>query len=397
MKLSERVGKIRPSQTMAMAARAKQMTAQGKDVIDLSLGEPDLDTPDRIKEAAIEAIRQGHTKYTPPAGIPALKKAISEKLLKDQGLSYRPNEIIVSCGAKHSLYNLAQALLDRGDEVIIPAPYWVSYPDQVILNDATPVIIRTREEERFLLTPDLLERVITPRSKVLILNSPSNPTGSAYDRKSLEGLAEAAVRHDLLVISDEIYEKILYAGKKHVSIGSLGPEIKKRTVVVNGVSKSYAMTGWRIGYTAGPENIIAAMTSVQSQSTSNPTSISQMAALAALQGDDAFTVKMVEEFDRRRKFAVDRLNAIKGISCLNPDGAFFLFPNISGIQEMERKTRPLRTSVDVANYLLEEALVCTVPGEAFGSDHHLRISYAAPMETMKEALDRIEEAVGRIG
>jgi aspartate aminotransferase len=397
MKLAERVGKIKPSPTMAMAAQAKAMAARGIDVVDFSLGEPDFDTPDLAKEAAIEAIRRGYTKYTPPGGGDDLKEAVRAKLQKENGLTYEKNQIIVSCGAKHSLYNIAQVLYERGDEVIIPAPYWVSYPDQVILNDATPVIIKTKEENRFLLTPDLLERAITPRSKVLILNSPSNPTGSAFDAKTIEGIAEIALRHRLIVISDEIYEKILYDGKKHVSIASLGQEILDRTIVVNGVSKSFSMTGWRIGYAAGPKEIIGAMTTVQSQSTSNPTSISQKAAVAALEGGEAFTRKMVEEFDRRRRYSVERLNRMKGITCQSPDGAFYLFPNIFGLLGRSKGNLTLKGSGDVANYLLQEAHVSTVAGDAFGSDRHLRISYAVPMETLEKGMDRIEEAVGRLG
>jgi len=396
MKLSERVGKIKPSATMAMASRAKQMSAQGIDVVDFSLGEPDFDTPEVAKAAAIQAMKEGYTKYTPPAGADDLKDAIIEKFQRDNGLKYERSEIIVSCGAKHSLYNIAQVLYDRGDEVIIPAPYWVSYPDQTLLNDAVPVIIKTKEEERFLLSPALLERAITPRSKVLILNSPSNPTGSAYDAKTLENIAEIVLKNGLIVVSDEIYEKMLYDRKEHVSIASLGPEIKKQTLIVNGVSKAFSMTGWRIGYIAGAKEIVAALTTVQSQSTSNPTSISQKAAAAALRGGASFTQEMVAEFGRRRDYAADRLNGMKGVSCPRPDGAFYLFPNISRLLTEGRGPSALKNSSDLSNLLLEKARVSTVPGDAFGSDRHIRISYAVPMEILREGLSRIEALVAEL-
>lgn len=393
MKLADRMDGIKPSPTMAMAARAKTLSSEGMDVVDLSLGEPDYDTPDHVKTAAITAIQQGYTKYTPASGTDELKTAIIDKLKKDNGLVYDKNEVIVSCGAKHTLYNIAQVLLERGDEAIIPSPYWVSYPDQVTLNDATPVIVNTKETDRFLLTPDLVERAITPRSKVLILNSPSNPTGSAYDAKSLEGIAEIAVKHGIIIVSDEIYEKLLYGGKKHVSVASISQEIQNQTIVVNGVSKAYAMTGWRIGYAAGPKDIIKAMGTVQSQSTSNPTSISQKAALAALKSDEGFTLMMVEEFDRRRIYAVDRLNRMKGVICRSPDGAFYIFPNISALFGKRTGGYSIKNSGDLANYLLEKAHVSTVSGDAFGADRHIRISYAVPMEILKKGMDRIEEAL----
>ncbi|MBI5196974.1 MAG: pyridoxal phosphate-dependent aminotransferase, partial [Nitrospirae bacterium] len=331
MNLAKRVSQIQPSPTLAAEAKAKALRAQGVDVISFSAGEPDFDTPDWIKEAAITAIREGFTKYTLPSGIPELKQAVVEKLEKDHGLLYDISQILISCGAKHSLYNIAQVLFESGDEVIIPSPYWVSYPDQVRLNDAAPVFVNTDEEHGFLLQPDALERAITPRTKALILNSPANPTGAAYDRVHLERIAEIILKHDLLIISDEIYEKILYDGFSHVSIASLGPEIQRRTLVVNGLSKAYSMTGWRIGYAAGPKEIITAMSNVQSQSTSNPTSIAQKAAVAALRGDPSFTEMMVARFDNRRKYIVERLNRIPGVFCGTPKGSFYVFPKVTGL------------------------------------------------------------------
>lgn len=393
--LSERARGIKPSPTLAMDAKAKAMKASGTDVINFGVGEPDFDTPDNIKEAAIKAIRDGFTKYTPVGGIDSLKDAIIEKLRNDNNLEYSREEVIVSCGAKHSLYNIAQALYGPGDEVIISAPYWVSYPDQVILNDATPVFVKTYESDAFMLRPDLLESHITGKTKAIILNSPSNPTGLTYDRKTIERLAEVALRHSLHVISDEIYEKLVYDGAEHVSIASLGKEMKAKTIVVNGLSKSHAMTGWRIGFAAGPREVIRAMTNIQSQSTSNPTSIAQKAAVEALTGPQDFVDRMKTEFDRRRRFIVAELNTIPDVSCITPTGAFYAFPNISGLfGKIEGK--PLFTSSDLALYLLEDANVALVPGDAFGDDNHIRLSYATSMENLRKGAERIREAVGRL-
>ena len=302
MKLAERVSKLRPSATHQMSVKAKQLQAQGIDVIDFGLGEPDFETPREIKRAAIAAIRQGFTKYTSPSGTDELKLAVVEKFRRENGLEYEKDQVVISCGAKHSLYTLAQVLFDPGDEVLIPAPYWVSYPDQVLLNGAVPVIIPTSEANGFRLTLDILREYITPRTKALILNSPCNPTGSAYEKKYLEEIAQGVLERDLLVISDEIYERIVYNGFKHVSFASLGREVKERTIVVNGVSKTFAMTGWRIGYAAGPKQIISAMANLQSQSTSNPCSISQKAAVAALNQPSQETTKMLREFEKRRAY-----------------------------------------------------------------------------------------------
>jgi aspartate aminotransferase len=389
--LSERVRSIKPSPTLAMDARAKEMKARGVDVVNFGVGEPDFDTPGNIKEAAIRAIRAGETKYTPVGGILPLKDAVIEKLRKDNGLSYSREEVMVSCGAKHTLYNIAQALLDPGDEVIIPAPYWVSYPDQALLAGATPVIVRTEESEGFMLRAEDLEAAVSPRTKALVLNSPSNPTGACYTRERLEEIARVVARHDVMVISDEIYEKLLYDGAEHVSLASLGGEAREKTIVVNGVSKSYAMTGWRIGYAAGPAPVIKAMTNIQSQSTSNPASIAQWAALEALTGPQDSVEEMRREFDARRRYLVQALNAVRGITCLSPGGAFYVFPNTSALYGGR-----VKGSLELAAYLLEEAGVALVPGEAFGDDNFVRISYATAMEDIKRAVQRIEAAVAKL-
>jgi len=396
MKLAARVSRIAPSPTLAMAAKAKAMAAQGVDVIDFSAGEPDFDTPEPVKAAAEDAIRSGFTKYTPSSGIDELRGAIADKLQAEVGVRYDKSQVLVSCGAKHSLYNLAEALLEAGDEIIIPIPYWVSYSDQALLNDATPVLLATTEEEGYAVHAAALERLITPRTKAIIVNSPCNPTGAAYDRATLEEIASVAIRHDLLVISDEIYEKILYDGAIHVSIASLGSDIAARTVIINGVSKAYAMTGWRIGYAAGPKELITAMANIQSQSTSNPCSIAQKAAVAALRLGDSFTIKMVEEFSRRRTTMVKGLNKISGVSCRMPQGAFYAFPNIKGVLGKQGPSGMLKTPNDVAQYLLNEAQIATVPGEPFGSREHLRLSYATSMTNITRGLERLEQAFAKL-
>jgi len=394
--LSERVRKIKPSPTLAMDAKAKALKTEGLDIVNFGVGEPDFDTPEHVKEAAIKAIKDGFTKYTPVGGIDDLKDAIIEKLKKDNNLEYVKEETIVSSGAKHSLYNIAQAIYGPGDEVIIPSPYWVSYPDQVLLNDATPVFVKTSEDNNFMLKPDILLSSITKKTKAIILNSPSNPTGLAYDKKTLKAIAEIAVKNNIYIISDEIYEKLTYDGIEHVSIASLGEDIKKLTIVVNGLSKSHAMTGWRIGYAAGPKDIIKAMTNIQSQSTSNPTSIAQKAAVAALTGPQDFISVMHAEFDRRRKFLVDGLNAIDGVKCIKPTGAFYAFPNVSALYGKTAGGRKINNSLDLAMYLLEDAKVAIVHGDAFGDDNYIRISYATSMENIKKGLDRIKEAMSRL-
>jgi aspartate aminotransferase len=396
VKLAARTTRIVPSPTLSITARARAMAAQGIDVVEFASGEPDFDTPEPIKAAAEAAMRAGFTKYTAASGIDELKQAIVEKLEADQGLRYEKSQVLVSCGAKHTLYNLAEALFEAGDEVVIPAPFWVSYQDQILLNDATPVLLDTKEAEGYAVSREALEATVTPRTKAVILNSPCNPTGATYDRRTLEGFAEVALRHDLLLISDEIYEKILYDGRKHVSVASLGPEVKARTIVVNGVSKAYAMTGWRIGYAAGPKALITAMADIQSQSTSNPCSISQKAAVAALRSGDAFTRAMVVEFDRRRRYMVERLNAIPGVTCRLPTGAFYAFPNISGLLGRRSAAGPIASPTDLAAYLLDEARVAVVPGEPFGSRSHIRLSYATSLDAIARGMDRMESALGKL-
>lgn len=394
--LSERARRVQPSPTLAIDSMAKAMRSEGKDVINFGVGEPDFDTPENIKEAAIRAIRNGFTKYTPASGISELKDAIIDKLRRENSLSYTPEEIIISCGAKHSLYNIAQALLQKGDEVIIPVPYWVSYPEQVVLNDATPVFVGTEEEDSFILRPEALRESITPRTKALILNSPSNPTGTTYRKKDLEAIAEICLRHNIIIISDEIYEKLVYDDTHHISIASLGHEMKNRTIVVNGLSKCYAMTGWRIGYAAGPKEIIKAMAAIQSQSTSNPTSIAQKAAVEALRGPQDSVRLMVEEFDRRRRYMVSELNSIEGVSCTKPTGAFYVFPRIDSFFGRTVSNSIIKNSSDLCMYLLKEALVATVPGSAFGDDRYIRLSYATSMENIKKGMERIREALKRL-
>lgn len=326
-----------------------------------------------------------------------MRGAIADKLQTEQGLRYDKSQILVSCGAKHSLYNLAEALLEAGDELIIPVPFWVSYQDQTLLNDATPVLLRTREEDGYTISPEALETVVTPRTKAIIVNSPCNPTGATYDRKTLEGIADVALRHDLVIISDEIYEKVLYGDARHVSIATISPEVAAKTVVINGVSKAYAMTGWRIGYAAGPKPLLTAMANIQSQSTSNPCSISQKAAVAALRYGEPFTKTMVMEFDRRRRVMVERLNAMPGVTCRMPTGAFYAFPNVSGLLSKQWKGQPIGSAAGLATYLLNEAQVAVVPGEPFGSDVHIRLSYATAMDAIERGLSRIQEAIGRLG
>lgn len=394
--LSRRARNLKPSPTLAINAKAKALQAQGIHVISFGAGEPDFDTPENIKEAAIKAIKEGFTKYTPVGGIDELKDAIIKKFQRDNGLIYKRSEILVSCGGKHSFYNLAQAIFDQGDEVIIPSPYWVSYPPMVALAEANPVILETKEEDEFKLRIEELKKAITPRTKALVLNSPSNPTGSVYTKEDLEKIAELALEKNFFVISDEIYEKIVYDDFKFISIASLGEEIKKKTIIVHGVAKTYAMTGWRIGYTAGPEEIISAMSNIQSQSTSNPTSISQKASVEALLGPQDEVKSMVSEFEKRRNYIVQRLNEIPGVHCLKPMGAFYVFPNFSSYYGQSYQGRKISNSTELADYFLEVARVAVVPGIEFGADQFLRLSYATSMEDIKEGLDRIEEALKRL-
>jgi len=392
MELSNRVKGIKPSPTLAITAKANQMKAEGLDVVGFGAGEPDFDTPENIKKACIDSLLAGNTKYTPVPGTNGARDAVIEKLKRDQGLEYARNQIVISCGAKHTLYNIFQALVGEGDEVLIPAPYWVSYPDQVILASAEPVIVETSEANNFIPTVADLDKVTTSRTKVLVINSPSNPTGGAATRKQLEEIAKFAVKKDLIVISDEIYEKIVYDGFQFTSIAQL-PGMVERTVLVNGLSKAYSMTGWRIGYAAAPTDLVGAITNIQSQSTSNPVSFVMPAVEEALNGPQGFIDTMVAEFDRRRLYMCDRLNAMDGVSCFRPQGAFYVFPNFSGLYGRKFKDKAIGNSGEFADYLLDEAKVAIVSGNAFGADDYARLSYAIAMENIEKGLDRIEAAI----
>jgi len=395
MDLSKRVRGIKPSPTLAITAKAKQMKAEGLDVVGFGAGEPDFDTPENIKKACIDSLLAGNTKYTPVPGTDGAKDAIIAKLKRDQGLEYNRKQIIISCGAKHTLYNVFQALVGEGDEVLIPAPYWVSYPDQVILASAEPVIVSTSEGNSFIPTVAELEKVTTSRTKALVINSPSNPTGGAATRQQLEEIAQYAIKKDLVVISDEIYEKIVYDGFEFTSIAQL-PGMAERTVLVNGLSKAYSMTGWRIGYAAAPADLVAAMTNIQSQSTSNPVSFIMPAVEEALNGPQDFIDMMVAEFDRRRNYMCDRLNSMEGVSCFKPQGAFYVFPNFSQLYGRKFKGKVMQNSGDFADYLLDEAKVAIVSGNAFGADDFARLSYAIAMSNIEKGLDRIEAAIAEL-
>jgi len=387
--LSHRVQRIKPSATLAITARAKELKAAGKDIIGLGAGEPDFDTPDHIKAAAIKAINQGFTKYTAVDGIPELKQAIIKKFKRDNELTYEPAQILVSCGGKHSFYNLVEALLCPGDEVVIPAPYWVSYTDMVLLANGEPVVIKAGINDGFKITPKKLEASITPNTKLVVLNSPSNPTGVMYTEAELKALGEVLRQHpELVVVTDDIYEHIILTDQPFVNILNVCPDLYDRCVVLNGVSKAYSMTGWRIGYAAGPDWLIQAMKKIQSQSTSNPTSISQMAAVEALNGDQSCIQPMLKAFRERHEFVVDALNKINGISCLPSQGAFYSFPNCSdAIARLDN----INNDVDFAEYMINEIGVAMVPGSAFGAPGYMRLSFATSMENLKEALSRVSK------
>ncbi|MCE9625689.1 MAG: pyridoxal phosphate-dependent aminotransferase [Deltaproteobacteria bacterium] len=393
VKLAQRIQKVKPSPTLAIDTKAKAMKAEGIDVVGFGAGEPDFDTPEHIKQAAIDALHAGKTKYTPVGGVNELKDAILAKLKRDNGLTYTRDEILVSCGGKHSLYNIAQVLLEAGDEVIIPAPYWVSYPDQVLLNDAKPVVVETKEENGFKITPQELEKAITSNTKAFVLNSPSNPTGGAYTRSELEAIAEVLVRKNVVCISDEIYEKIVYDGFEFVSIASLNDKIKALTITVNGASKVYSMTGWRMGYAAGPKEIIGAMTKLQGQVTTNINSMTQWAVVAALNQSQDFLKDWVKEFQRRRDYIVKRFNGMPGITCYNPQGAFYVFPNISSYLGKSAGGKKIETDSAFCEYLLEKHLVACVAGSGFGAPGYMRLSYATSMANIEKGLDRIEKAL----
>jgi len=388
VELAERVSRIKPSPTLAVTAKAAELKAQGKDVLSLGAGEPDFDTPAHVKAAAEKAIRDGFTKYTAVGGTPSLKKAVAAKHLRDNGLEYSAAQILVSCGGKQSCYNLCQALLNHGDEVIIPAPYWVSYPDMVLLADGKPVIIETTPETRLKITPAQLEAAITPRTRMIFLNSPSNPSGMAYSKAELTALGEVLRKHPRIVIAtDDMYEKILWTAEPFANILNACPDLYERTVVIHAVSKTYAMTGWRIGWACGPKPLITAMADIQSQSTSNPCSISQVAAEAALNGDQSCVAEMTVAFKRRHDLLVAGLNQIPGISCQPGDGTFYAFPNVDGLIAK----LGVKDDLALSDLLLQQALVALVPGSAFGTPGHLRLSFATSDEVLKKCLVRIAE------
>jgi len=397
VKLAARISTIKPSATLAITAKANALKAQGRDVVGFGAGEPDFDTPANIKAAAVKALEAGFTKYTAVGGTDELKDAIIGKFRRDSGLEFKRSQVAVSCGAKHTLYNLAQVLLEEGDEVVIPSPYWVSYPDIVILTGAKPVIVTTREEDGFKMTPAQLGAALTVRTKAVILNSPSNPAGVVYSREELKALGDLLAKRDILVISDDIYEKILYDGVTFHTMASIDPAMQERTVTVNGVSKAYAMTGWRIGYAAGPQYIIEALTKLQSQNTSNPTSIAQKAAVEALNGSQESVARMGAEFQKRRDVIVAGLNGIRGIRCQNPQGAFYVFPNVSALYGKRFGGKVLDGSASFASFLLEAVDVAVVPGVEFGHDANIRLSYATSMKNIEEGIRRIQKAVEKLG
>lgn len=391
--LSRRAQACAPSPTLAITAKANQMKADGINVVAFGAGEPDFDTPDHIKAAAIDALAKGYTKYTPSAGIPALKTAIINKLQRDNGLTFSPAEVIVSCGGKHSLYNIFQVLVDDGDEVIIPAPYWVSYPEQVKLAGGVPVVVQASDEDNFVPSLAAIEAAITDRTKVIVINSPSNPTGAMWPISRIREVAELAASKGIYIISDEIYEKLVYDGE-FVSVAALSPEIAKWTLTCNGMSKAYSMTGWRLGYVAGDKALVAAMGRLQDQVTSNPTSIAQYAGVAALDGPQEFLAEWRAAFMSRRDVIVAGLNSIPGFKCRMPQGAFYVFPNISGLYGKKTPAgKELTSGDDVADYLLESKGVAVVPGSGFGTPDFVRFSYATSMDAINEGVRRIREAV----
>ena len=394
--LAERTKLIKPSVTLAIAAKAGKLRSEGIDVINFSAGEPDFDTPEHIKAAAVKALREGMTKYTDVKGIEPLRAAIAKKYEAEHGLCYRKEDVLVSCGAKHSVYNIFQAIIDPGDEVIIPAPYWVSYSDMALLAGGVPKIIQTSEASGFRIKAEQLAAELTSKTKVFVLNSPCNPTGTSYDEDELRAIARVLEKHGCLTICDDIYEKIVYDNFRVQNLVALSPALRDRTIIINGVSKTYAMTGWRIGYALGPADIIAAAGKIQSQSTSNPTSIAQAAALEAIGGPQNDIAGMVREFQHRRDVIVERLNAIQGMSCLKPHGAFYVFPNVSAFLGRTVKGKKLASPCDLADYLLEEAQVAVVPGEDFGSQEHIRFSYATAVENIEKGCKRVAATVAKL-
>ena len=396
MELSKRAKNISASLTLAISAKANKLKAAGEDVVSFGAGEPDFDTPEFICEAAREALEIGFTRYTSASGYEDLKTAVRDKFKRDNNLEYGTDQIIVSNGAKHSLFNTFQAILNPGDEVIIPVPYWLTYPETVKMGGGTPVYLETKEEEDFKINIDKFKDMINENTKALILNSPSNPTGSIYNKEELEEIAAVAVENEIIVVADEIYEKIVYDDNEHISIASLNDEIKDLTVVINGVSKSYAMTGWRIGYAAGPKKIIEIMSNIQSHATSNPNSIAQYASNAGLRGDHSFMEERRKKFEERRDYMYDKINSIDGLSCLKPGGAFYIMMNIENVIGKKINNQKIKDSFSFADNLLDEKLVAVVPGVAFGADNFIRLSYANSLENIKKGLNRVEEFVAEL-
>ena len=396
MKVSERSKLVKPSVTLALAAKAQAMRARGVDLVNFTAGEPDFDTPQRIKDAAVQALKKGMTKYTDVRGIEPLREAVAKKYLKEFALQYTKDEVLVSCGGKHALYNIFQATIDPGDEVIIPSPYWVSYSDMVLLAGGVPKLLPTTEANGFRITPEELKGAMTSRTRAFVFNSPSNPTGAAYGFEEIQGLCRILEQHNCLILSDDIYEKIVYDGFRFHSIVSVSPSLRERTIIFNSLSKTYAMTGWRIGYALGPAAVISAAAKIQSQSTSNPTSFAQVAAIEALAGPQDEVQQMVGEFLKRRDLIVKRLKGMPGISCFNPQGAFYVFPNVRSLLGKKAGEFKLASAGDFAEYLLQEARVLAVPGEDFGSTENIRISYATSLEEIEKGCDRIEAAIKKI-
>ncbi|RJX27268.1 MAG: pyridoxal phosphate-dependent aminotransferase [Dethiobacter sp.] len=387
--LSRKALQITPSPTLSIDAKAKQLKNEGKDVIGFGAGEPDFDTPVHIKEAAINAINQGFTKYTPASGIPELKEAVCARFLRDNGLTYQPQQIVVSNGAKHSLDNVFSALLNQGDEVILPAPYWVSYPELVKLNEGIPVVIETQKEHNYKLKGTQLEKALSPRTKALVLNSPSNPTGQLYSREELEEIASVAIKNNIFIVSDEVYEKLIYGRSEHISIASLGEEIKKLTIIVNGASKTYAMTGWRIGYTASELNIATAMADIQSHNASNPNSIAQKAAYTALTGPQDCVQEMRLTFEKRRDYMLEYISHMPYLTCIEPQGAFYLFVNIGKTFSRKFRNIHIENGDHFAELLLDHYRVALVPGRGFGAPEYARLSYATSMDNIQAGLERL--------
>lgn len=397
MKLSTRLSAIKPSPTLALNAKAKALAAQGVDVVSFAAGEPDFDTPEYIKKAAYDALARGFTKYTATAGIPELRQAIVDKLKSENALEYSADQVIASCGAKHALYNVCQALLSEGDEVIVLSPYWVSYPDMVRLAGGVPVIVETSEADDFAPSPEAIKKALTPRTRALILNSPSNPSGAVLSDEALRGIADAVKDHDCLIVTDDIYEKLLYVDRPFHNLANVAPELKERTVVVNGFSKAFSMTGWRLGYAAGPKPLISAMQNIQDQSTSNPNSIAQKAGVAALTGPKDELNRMVAEFKARRDLFVAGLNAIPGIRCRNPEGAFYLLPNVEALLQKQYRGQKIGTSMRLSEILLEDFQVAAMPGTPFGAEKYLRFSFATSREVIQRGLERLRKFAEVVG